>query len=1109
MTTEQVRVWEEVVEIPTYGVGEPDKNPMFLEKRVYQGSSGKVYPYPVIDKIKDEKKSYPYQLVCLENEYLHIEIMPQLGGRVYRALDKTNNYDFVYYNRVIKPALVGLAGPWISGGIEFNWPQHHRPNTFGPVTYSIAHEADGGKTVWLSEIDRMYGTKMTAGLTLLPGKAYLAIRVHLYNGTPEPQTFLWWANPAVAANEHTQSVFPPDVHSVFDHGRRDVSAFPIATGTYYKVDYSAGVDISWYKNIPVPTSYMVYSSNYDFVGGYDHARQAGILHVANSHISPGKKQWTWGNGDFGKAWDRNLTDEDGPYIELMTGVYTDNQPDFSWLQPYEEKSFTQYFMPYKDIGLVKNASIDAAISLDVDTRKHTASVKVYATSVFADAVIELKGKRRTYVHKIATISPQHSFSTEVPVDAEEQAYDVVATVYDAGSQTLVSYRPEQPEVVILPEAARPLPPPEEMSSTEALYLAGLHLEQYRHATFEPAAYYLEGLKRDPNDIRLNIAYGKLLLYRGLLQTSERHFRTAIATLTRHNSNPYDSEAYYQLGVTLKLQGRSTEAFSAFYKAVWSAAWQDSSYFSLAQIACERQAYEEALALVERSLLRNSHNHKAHHLKAILLRKLGNTGEALRVCTDTFQLDATDFGSYYEQYLLHKALGEEKLAETSKHELTRLLRNDVHNFTALASDYGHCGLYEDSVAILQQIVEGTQNHVYPMLHYYLCYFYEKLRQPELAQTHRQAVSSADSTYCFPNSIDDLIVLEHATAANPDDAKAHYYLGNLLYDKKRHTDAISHWEMSREGDSTFATVHRNLALAYYNILGKPEQAKILLEQAFACNPSDARVCYELDSLYKKLGYTPAKRLAFLENSWALVMARDDLYLEYVALLNTKKQYERARMLLTQRLFHPWEGGEGKVTGQYVLAHVELGKQYLTSNRDAEAIELFEQALIYPENLGEGKLAGAQENNIHYYLGCAYEKLGSSQKAQEHFRIAAQGLEKPENAMYYNDQPPDMIFYQGLAWLKLGNSDEAQRRFSALIAYGEEHFSDTVRIDYFAVSLPDFLVFEENLQRRNAIHCRYMIGLGYLGLQEVEKANEQFLAILAIDPNHQGAVIHSLNH
>jgi len=1105
MTEAQVRVWEEDVEIPTYGTGEPDKNPMFLEKRVYQGSSGRVYPYPVIDKIQDEKRPRSYRLVFLENEYLHIEIMPELGGRIYRALDKTNGYDFVYYNRVIKPALVGLAGPWISGGIEFNWPQHHRPNTFGPVEYRIGPHSDDSKTVWVSEIDRMYGTKMTAGFTLYPGKAYLEIHVQLYNRTPGPQTFLWWANPAVSVNDYTQSVFPPDVHAVFDHGKRDVSRFPIATGTYYKMDYSAGVDISRYKNIPVPTSYMAYRSDYDFVGGYDHALQAGILHVANHHVSPGKKQWTWGCGEFGKAWDRNLTDEDGPYIELMTGVYTDNQPDFTWLQPYEEKSFTQYFMPYKNIGVVKNASIDAAVNLEVDVAKHSATLQVYATSVFANAVIELKGKRRVYVNETVTISPTQTFATMVPLDSEDQADDLIATARAAQGKVLIAYQPKQPQIEKLPEEAKPLPMPGDVRTTEALYLAGLHLEQYRHATFEPDLYYLEGLKRDPGDSRINVAYGTLLLRRGLFRESEAHFRKAIATLTRHNPNPYESEAYYQLGVTLKMQDRLEEAFAAFYKAAWSSAWQDSGYFSLAQIACAKKAYAEALELVERSLVRNTRNYKARDLKVALLRKLGHPDEAEHIATETIQLDFADFGAHNERYLLHLARGEHSKADAVRTELACLMRNDVHNHIALAADYVHCGLYEEGVDVLHRLVLDTNQDAYPMLHYYLGYFYDKLGRPDLAQAHLRAASAAIPDYCFPNNLDDLVVLESALVANPGDAQAHYYLGNLLYDKKRHADAIQHWEAAREANGSFATAHRNLALAYYNTLGRADQALISLEKAFACNPVDARVFYELDQLYKKLAYTPEKRLTNLESHWELVTARDDLYLEYITLLNMLKQYEKAITLLSERTFHPWEGGEGKVTGQYVFAHVESGKQYLQAHQDRDAIETLKKALIYPENLGEGKLAGAQENNIHYYLGCAYERLGLTEKAGAYFRAASQGLEEPASALFYNDQPADMIFYQGLAWLKLGSAKEARRRFNKLINYGEQHLFDNVKIDYFAVSLPDFLVFEDDLNKRNKVHCLYMMGLGHLGLQQFEKAGIYFSRALELDVDHQGVRVH----
>ncbi|GIO16313.1 hypothetical protein J19TS2_58680 [Cohnella xylanilytica] len=1103
--TPPVRVWEEDKAIPTYGTGEPDRNPMFLEKRVYQGSSGRVYPHPVVDRIEDEKRPKKYRLAVLENEYVRIEIMPELGGRVYRALDKTNGYDFVYYNRVIKPALVGLAGPWISGGIEFNWPQHHRPNTFGPVEHRIAENEDGSATVWVSEIDRMYGTKMTAGFTLYPGKAYLEISAQLYNRTPEPQTFLWWANPAVAVNDHTQSVFPPDVTAVFDHGKRDVSRFPIATGTYYKMDYSEGVDISRYRNIPVPTSYMAYKSDYDFVGGYDHSVRAGLLHVADRHVSPGKKQWTWGNGEFGQAWDRNLTDEDGPYIELMTGVYTDNQPDFAWLQPYEEKAFKQYFMPYKDIGVVKNATVDAAVNLEVDETARAADVRAYATSVFKGAVVELKGKGRSYFKETVELSPVSTFKSVVSLDDGDRPHDLTVTVRDSEGRLLVSYRPAEPSIAEVPDAAEPLPQPEELRTNEQLYLAGLHLEQYRHATFEPEAYYREGLKRDPSDIRINVAYGALLLRRGLFAEAEGHFRTAAKSLAWRNPNPYDSEALYRLGVALKLQGRLEEAFAAFYKSTWSAAWQDAGYFSLARIAAEKGSFGQALELVERSLIRNARNYKARHLKAALLRKLGRAAEAVSYADETLRLDVADFGAANERALALAERGERTEAYRALGELRRLMRDDPHNTISLASDYAECGLFEEAVDVLNRLVPDAEADAYPMLHYALGYLHERAGRADLAAAHRRTGRSSPPDYCFPNSLFDLLALESAVAADDEDDRAHYLLGNWLYDKKRHADAIAHWEASRAANDAFPTVHRNLALAYYNKRGDSQAALASLEKAFACRTDDARVLYELDQLYKKLGDPAERRLARLLPHRALVEKRDDLYLEYVTLLNALAKHKEALAALAARKFHPWEGGEGKTNGQHVLAHVELAKLALAEGSFEEAAGHLSEALVYPDNLGEGKLHGAQENHIYYYLGNAYEAMGMPEKAEECWRIASVGLEEPSGAMYYNDQPPDMIFYQGMAWTKLGNAKEAKRRFNKLIDYGEKHLRDEVGFDYFAVSLPDFLVFEDDLNKRNRIHCLYMMGLGLLGLGRKAEARARLEQALALDVHHAGARIH----
>ncbi|MDF2802273.1 MAG: repeat-containing protein, partial [Anaerocolumna sp.] len=607
---ESVKIWKEQVIIPTYEVGEAEKNPIFLENRVYQGSSGKVYPYPIIEAISDEKMDKAYTAVYMENQYIKIMILPELGGRIQRAYDKTNGYDFVYYNQVIKPALVGLVGPWISGGIEFNWPQHHRPTTFMPVDYILQDNEDGSKTVFVNDVDQMYGTKGIAAFTLYPDSAYIEIRGQLYNRTPLPQSFLWWANPAVAVNDHTQSIFPPDVHAVMDHGKRDVSRFPIATGVYYKKDYSEGVDISRYKNIPVPTSYMAEKSEFDFVGGYDHKLQAGILHVADHHISPGKKQWTWGCGDFGKAWDRNLTDEDGPYIELMTGVFTDNQPDFSWLKPFEEKTFKQYFMPYKGIGAVKNATKNGAINMEIT--KSEVNIKLYTSKKYDDVEVKLYNKDTVIFEEIIGSSPLSIYEKKITGEFQKESH--IKIVVKSKEETIVEYTPVENTLSELPKPAKPAKAPKDIMTNEELYLTGLHLEQYRHATFAPEDYYLEGLKRDDGDIRINNSYGCLILRRGLFGEAESYFRKAIIRLTALNSNPYDGESYYNLGLSLFYQDKRKDAYDAFYKAAWTSEQQEMAYYYLAALDAKERRYDSALELIEKAIIKNVHNMKARSLK---------------------------------------------------------------------------------------------------------------------------------------------------------------------------------------------------------------------------------------------------------------------------------------------------------------------------------------------------------------------------------------------------------------------------------------------------------------------------------------------------------------
>ena len=994
----------------------------------------------------------------------------------------------------------------------------------------------------------------------------MEIQGRVSNRTPLPQTFLWWANPAVEVNDDYQSVFPPDVNAVFDHGKRAVSSFPIATGTYYKMDYSAGVDISNYKNIKVPTSYMAVNSKYDFEGGYENDTHGGMLHVASHHFSPGKKQWTWGNGDFGRAWDRNLTDEAPllshlggmtkspaddsnnsspkgevgrglfrPYIELMAGVYTENQPDFSWLMPYEEKQFVQYFMPYRELGMVKQASKDFILNIEsrwsagdlpASMESKMVTFKVLATSRQEVQIVLRNKKGEVYFDKVTTLSPEEVFEETVDVK-DATINDLLLTVSKSSQTALPSggvgggllWAAEPDDIRPIPDAAEAALPPVDTKTNDQLYLTGLHLEQYRHATWSAFDYYEEALRRDPNDVRCLNQMGLWYLRRGRFDKAEAYLRKAVKIWQKRNPNPYDGEAIFNLGLCLKYKWRLsgvgllglTEPYELFWKSTWNKAWADAGYFESACISVGQARYDDALDELNRSLVFNSCNHKARALKATVLRKLNERrqkgslqmgsskelNERLSLIKESLRLDRFNYGIRYEQYLLTK---DKDLLK----ELKQLLRKSSQNYDELALDYMQAGCAAEAIDIWT--LAEAEKAVTPMTYYYMAYAKAVQGKLDEANACIAKAEACKADYCFPNRLEDVLALEMAKQMNPDGARAPYYLGCLYYDKRQYDVAVSNWELSARLDPQFPTVWRNLALAKLNHQeaqpsSSADDALEYMERAFSLNDKDSRILMELDQLYKRLHRPHQERLDFLRKHPKLIAQRDDLVLEEITLLNQLGRYEEAMAKLDAHRFHPWEGGEGKVPAQYQYCRLELAKQALSAKHYDKAVSLLQECLEYPHHLGEGKLYGAQENDFYYYLGVAYDALGQNDKARECWEEATKGPQEPAAAMYYNDAKPDKIFYQGMALLKLGREDEAHGRFYRLINYGKQHLFEKQVMDYFAVSLPDLLIWNDSLDTKNRIHCLYMLALGYYGLGNHEKAGKYLAEVKALDNNHQG--------
>ena len=419
------------------------------------------------------------------------------------------------------------------------------------------------------------------------------------------------------------------------------------------------------------------------------------------------------------------------------------------------------------------------------------------------------------------------------------------------------------------------------------------------------------------------------------------------------------------------------------------------------------------------------------------------------------------------------------------EMKQMLRRSAQNYDEVALDYCAAGLSDEARAIWKLAIE--EGATTPMTYYYMGRYDE--------------AEKADSAYCFPNRPEDVIALETAKKANPLGAKAPYYLGCLYYAARQYDLAIENWELSARLDPQFPTVWRNLALGRFNKQDKQQEALEYMERAFHLDENDERVLMELDQLYKRLHHSHKERLAFLQKYPALIQRRDDLVLEEITLLNQTGRYEEAMQRLDARIFHPWEGGEGKVSTQYQICRVELAKKAICDKDYEKAIKLLNGCLEYPHHLGEGKLYGAQENDFYYLLGIAYDALGQKDKARKCWEEATKGPQEPAAAMYYNDAKPDKIFYQGLALYKLGREGEAHGRFYRLINYGKQHIFEKQVMDYFAVSLPDLLIWEDSLDTKNLIHCKYMLALGYYGMGDKVHAERYLKEVEELDNNHQG--------
>lgn len=1060
-----VKIWEGTLVLPTYELGAPEAAPIFDCDWSYQRARRSVYPYSLNDNMTRNKSEVSYTALYLENEYVQLCVLPQIGGRLFYAVDKTNGYDIFYRNDVVKPANVGMLGAWISGGVEFNAFHHHRNTTHTPSDYKLVENPDGSKTIWIGETERRHRMAWAMGITLHPGKSYIEMSGRLINSTENNNSMLYWTNAATLVDENYQIIFPQSTEFGTFHCKEYFCHWPVTQEAYTGHEaYEKGVKADWWKAHPGGNSIFVHDQRDDFIAGYDHGRKAGTVMVANHNINKGGKFWSWGPNS---GWDTKiLTDNAGHYIELMAGAYSDNQPDYNWSYPYEVKQFTQYWYGLREMGGVKKSSRQAAINMEIAAAGKL-SLGANATERLEGVTVAVTKADRTLFSRQIDLAPDSPFTATVPIDKSIRESELTMTLAGADGKQMLAYTP----LVIdsskpLPEIVAPPLLPSQIENTEECFLVGLRNLQFHNPFIQPTDYFMEVLRRDPGDTRANTRMGVYWRQRGDNDKAAAYLRTAIARQTKDYTRPMDCEAIYNLGLILKQEGKTQAAVDTLYRAVWSYAYNSAANYQLAQIYVAQGDDEMALDRLNEAITYNGNNFPALNLKATILRLRGDK-EGARECLErVLSVDPINAYAVREMDLI---IGGDTF--------TALMRDEVESYIELALEYLHNGYTAQAVELLTRIDGKT---AYPTVKMWLGYLADRAGDKTPAHKWFADALALPTDYCNPFRLETVAVLETAKRYFPANDKPYYYLGNLFYDKQPER-AVAEWRKCVELNPSFALAWRNLGWADWKYFHNYPEAAKYYRKAIDLAPQDALLLEEADQVFAANREDAAARYELLKSRHDVCVKRYYPLAAEVITGTMAGDYDYVLGLLRDCYF-PTREGVANFHDVYVDALLLAGKKKLGEGKTAEAIALYEEAFVYPENhqVFYVDTRFPRDAQIYWMIADAYERSGDRAKAKQNYKKAAEVNVRKTNYRYW----------QGLALRKLGRNGEAESLFRALAGSGREGIVDHVVNFYGAEGTTGDTVESINTK------AYYTLGLGESGLGNKAEAARCFAESKKLD-------------
>jgi tetratricopeptide (TPR) repeat protein len=1047
------RVWEAPLMLPTYELGPPDPNPPLFDRARTRGRPA--YPYPLLDSLTNKRVDKTYRAVFLENEYLRVTVLPELGGKLYAIYDKTAGRDTLYTNHVVKYAMVGIRGAWTSGGIEWNFPDGHTLTTVSPVDYVTRMEEDGSAAVIVGDTERVQRMQWAVAVRLRPGRKVVETEVTLNNRRETPGRYWFWATAAAPATDDMRFIYP--MREAYPHAFWPVFSFPKHNG----------VDLGAYREVTNYLSLFARDSRRDFFGVYYEKSDWGIAHVADRHELPGKKTWTWGTDEAGKIWIDKLTDNDGQYVEFQAGRF-ETQMEHEFIAPHRVERFTEYWFPLDKLGGGFN-KVTKDVALRVEVTGDQARITANASAKFDDAELFIaspaSGGKQIHSSRI-NLSPTTPFAATVKLPAPMV---IVVRIRAKDGRELVHYYTDSPPDgnSDFKPATRPTPDPAP-ASAERLYLTGLAADKKSDDLAARAAYN-EALKLDPGFAPAQTALGLSFYRSGEYDRAAEHLEVAL----RRNRD--DGDAHYYLALVRRAQDRVGEAIEQLMWCVRAGYRESVARYVLGEIYLASDTIDGALEHLSQSVRLDPRDLKARTVLAVAERRAGRLDAAQARIDEVVRETPLDYFALHEQYKILEERKQDAQAKRVWTELWRLLSREPDSLLELVFDYAAIG-HEEAQALVEkgfyEIAYQQKKIPSPMLLYLLA-----SSQPERGAPPARV----DPAYVFPHRVEEIAVLQEKLKANPTDGRAAYYLGAALASKLRFKEALEAWRIAAQFDSKNAVAHRNYARALALVEDGKEEAAAALERAIALAPDDHHLYLELDQLLAGMKQTE-RRIKLLEGAPEKARARTALLQALAAAYVDAGRFAEAVGLLESHAFTSGEG-EGAALGIYRRAHLALAKQHQQAGRHVEAAAAFIKATEYPPNFGVGR--PAMESQAREYVAAAleFEAAGRRDEAEKWLRRAA------EDALNSPTQPEEPwsehYYYKAVALDRLGRKDEARALYERLARLNDEQQMQSA----------------EPAAPRGAL--RFLLaGWGLKALGRNEEARAAFQHALQIDPANDRA-------